>query len=174
MPGFVIHLAIAEEYIKRHKKEIKDINEFKRGVIAPDITDDKYKSHYDNYHKQHVGLLPFLKQTNLDLSTDYGKGYFIHLLSDELFYHSTFDKEHKYVIKNDLTFYNDYDCLNKRLLKKYRNIKLLDELKKYTKVVNGKPEYLDYKRVKKFIKDISKRTIDEQIAEIKLNGNPKI
>lgn len=174
MPSFVIHLAVAEEYIRRHKKEIKNIEEFKKGSIDPDITDNKYKSHYGNYAEKHIGLKPFLEQTEIDINSDYGKGYFIHLLADEIFYHNDFKKEHDYTMTHNLNFYNDYDCLNGKLLKKYKNITLPDELKKYTKQIKEKPKFLNYKRVKKFIKNISKKTIEEQIAEIKLNGNPII
>ena len=174
MPSFVIHLAVAKEYERKHKSEIKDIEQFEKGNIAPDITDNKYKSHYDNYAKKHEGLMPFLKQKDIDIFTDYGKGYFMHLLTDELFYHNTFEKEHKYIIENNLNFYNDYDCLNGKLLEKYKDINLPDELKKYTKIVNEKPRFLDYKRVQKFIDDISNIALEEQISEIKLKGNPKI
>ena len=37
MPGFVIHIAVAKEYINKHKNEIKDEKEFLNGVVAPDL-----------------------------------------------------------------------------------------------------------------------------------------
>lgn len=36
MPGFTIHIAIAKEYAKKHEKEIKSMDEFIEGTIAPD------------------------------------------------------------------------------------------------------------------------------------------
>lgn len=33
MPGFVIHLAIAKEYLKRHKEDGEDEEKFYRGVM---------------------------------------------------------------------------------------------------------------------------------------------
>ena len=36
MPGYVIHLAVAKEYAKKHKKEIENYNKFIDGVIYPD------------------------------------------------------------------------------------------------------------------------------------------
>ena len=36
MPGFVIHIAIAKEYERKHKNEIKNTEEFIKGAIAPD------------------------------------------------------------------------------------------------------------------------------------------
>lgn len=45
MPGFVIHLAMAKEYLKRHKEDGEDEEKFYRGVIAPDLL-KKPESHY--------------------------------------------------------------------------------------------------------------------------------
>ena len=36
MPGFTIHIAIAKEYAKKHKKEIINEEEFVEGTISPD------------------------------------------------------------------------------------------------------------------------------------------
>lgn len=36
MPGFTIHIAVAKEYIKKHKDEIKNEEEFIKGIIDPD------------------------------------------------------------------------------------------------------------------------------------------
>lgn len=36
MPGFVIHLAVANGYMNKHKNEIKDENEYIKGVLDPD------------------------------------------------------------------------------------------------------------------------------------------
>ena len=38
MAGYVIHLAIGEEYIRKHKYDIKDRKEFLKGIVAPDRT----------------------------------------------------------------------------------------------------------------------------------------
>ena len=41
MPGYVIHLAVAEEYLKKHKERQEEYNEFINGVIFPDSIKDK-------------------------------------------------------------------------------------------------------------------------------------
>ena len=52
MPGFVIHLAVAKEYMQKHKDEIKNEEEFMRGILEPDLISDlnknisKGKTHY--------------------------------------------------------------------------------------------------------------------------------
>lgn len=38
MPGYVIHLATANEYMKKHPNEIKNKNGFLLGTISPDFT----------------------------------------------------------------------------------------------------------------------------------------
>lgn len=41
MPGYVIHIAVAQEYQKKH--HCKCSIEFIKGTVAPDFTDDKQK-----------------------------------------------------------------------------------------------------------------------------------
>lgn len=80
-----------------------------------------------------------------------------------------------YVRKNHLkTFYHDYDCLNKKLIKHYRIKNMPDEAKKYARELNQKPEFLMYKKVKKFIHKLSQISIEQQIDKINKNGNPII
>ncbi len=173
MPSWCIHIAIASEYIKKHKNEIKDKEEFLKGTIDPDISDNKYESHYDNYKEKHNGISPFLKKEKVE--SDYWKGYFLHLVADDLFYNKIFKKETEYVENNDLSFYHDWECLNKDLIKTYKIEKLLtDRVKKNCEIVNGDPEYIDFTRVKNFIDGISEVAIEKQIEEININGNPII
>ncbi len=44
MPSFLIHIAVAKQYLKKHKEY--DEKEFIKGTIAPDLIEDKTKSHY--------------------------------------------------------------------------------------------------------------------------------
>lgn len=175
MPGYVIHIVIANEYIRKHQGEIKDKKTFIKGTIAPDLSNDKYKSHYGNYAEKHIGLSNFMKQTEIDINSDYGKGYFLHLIADELFYHTTFKNEALYVKKKHLkTFHHDYDCLNKELFRNYKINELPYEVKKYAKEINEKPELLDFERTKEFIDNLSEISIQEQIDTINNKKNPII
>lgn len=45
MPSFNIHLAVAKRYLDKHN-DIKNTLDFYKGSIAPDLTNDKYKTHY--------------------------------------------------------------------------------------------------------------------------------
>ncbi len=44
MPSFLIHIAVAKQYLKNHKEY--DEKEFIKGTIAPDLIEDKTRSHY--------------------------------------------------------------------------------------------------------------------------------
>ena len=46
MAGYVIHLAIGEEFIGLHPDEVKDYDAFIEGIIAPDGVADKSLTHY--------------------------------------------------------------------------------------------------------------------------------
>ena len=59
MPGYVIHLAVGKVYSQNN--EINDLERFKEGIIAPDIEEDKSKSHYGPYSSS-PGLNEFLEK----------------------------------------------------------------------------------------------------------------
>ena len=41
MAGYVIHLAVGEEYLRNYPNEIKNYNDFIEGIIYPDSVTDK-------------------------------------------------------------------------------------------------------------------------------------
>lgn len=180
MPGFVIHIAIAKEYERKHKNEIKNTEEFIKGAIAPDYisitnpNENKNKTHYGIWgdwtsNNQEIHLNEFLEDKKVNLNTDYWKGYFIHLLSDHYFSEKYFKQEIYNAKKNKEKLYNDYDCLNKELLKKY-NIEVLEETKKYMNCFDEKPKYLEINKVEKFIEDMSNINLKEQEQLIRQKG----
>jgi len=77
MAGYVIHLAVAQEYIKKYPQYIKDYNNFIEGVIYPDSVSDKSLTHYGPKSSQ-VHLDKYFKER--DILTDFDKGYFYILL----------------------------------------------------------------------------------------------
>ena len=181
MAGFTIHLAIGEQYIEKHKNEIKNEKEFIKGVIAPDLnkkmTDiekDKSKTHYGKWGNgdSTTNINQFLLDKNVDIKKDYWKGYFLHLLTDYYFYHIDFNRENEQALKNKETFYYDYDCLNKELRKKYLQIDKyeLNSIKKYMNILQEEPKYLKIDKVINFIDKISNFDIDTEIKIIKENG----
>lgn len=175
MPSFNIHIAIANEYMKYHPNEIKKKEDFIKGSIAPDLGSNKYESHYDNYAERHNGLSKFVEQTKIDIGSDYGKGYFLHLIADELFYHKIFREECMIAKKMNTNFYHDWDCLNKPIIEKYKIKKVPEEAMKYFNIMlEEKTQFLDFEKIKKFIEQLSKISLKEQEKRIKNNENPKI
>lgn len=169
MPGFTIHIAVAKEYIKKHKDEIKNEEEFIKGIIDPDYISlknplkDKNKTHYGKWGKEEteINMDKFLEDPKTNMNTDYFKGYFLHLLTDHYFYNKYFRKETDEEIKNKDGFYYDYDCLNERILKKYE-IVLIEEIKMYMKSIKGTPKYLKPEKVVNFIEEMSNINLKEQ------------
>jgi len=83
MPGYVIHLAVAERYLKNHKNKKENYDEFIQGVIFPDSVEDKEKTHYGK-GSSNSDLYKFLQENKIDNS--FKRGYFLHLITDYLFY----------------------------------------------------------------------------------------
>ena len=172
MPGFAIHIAVAKEYIKKHKQEIKNEEEFIKGTIAPDLDEtmqevskDKSKTHYGEWGKyqQTTYFDRFFEDKNVDLNQDYWKGYLLHLIADYYFYKVYFSKETNAIQENNDTFYHDYDCLNKFLVEKY-DIKMIagkphnfPVIEKYIGIVEGNGKYLEKDRIIKFIDEVSSK-----------------
>ena len=178
MPGFTIHIAIAKEYIKKHENEIKNEDEFIKGVIAPDMNEnldgpaeDKSKNHYGKWGKYEVTTYidEFLKDDKVNIEEDFLKGYFMHLLTDHYFYIIYFKKEHEEIVKNNDRFYYDYDCLNKSLIEKYQ-IQVFDNIKKHMNMFDKEPKYLKESKVIEFIDIISDMNIKEKAEIIIQNG----
>lgn len=82
MPGYVIHLAVAEEYLRKHKNKGEEYEEFIKGVIYPDSIVPKSKTHYGK-ESSLSNVFEFLKVNKINNS--FNRGYFLHLLTDYLF-----------------------------------------------------------------------------------------
>lgn len=184
MPGFTIHLAIANEYAKKKKEKVKNMNEFLEGTIAPDyiflINQDISKdiTHYGKWgdwttNDQEIYFDKFFEDKNVDLQNDYWKGYFLHLLVDYYFGKKYFYEEMRKSKENNDKFYNDYDCTNKEVIEKY-NIEIIEKIKKYMSCIKEKPKYLNINKVNKFIEDMANLNLEEQVEIIKKCGTKQL
>jgi len=161
MAGYVIHLAVAEEYLRNHKDKKEDYNEFIEGIIYPDSVKDKSETHYGDI-SANTNLCEFLKNRKIDNS--FNRGYFLHLLTDYLFYNhyiSCISKD----IYNNYDIYNDYDILNKQLIEKY-NLVIPEKIKDFITYKEGELKVLSEKLIDNVINDISKMDIDQIAKEI--------
>lgn len=103
MPSFTIHLAVAKKYLEKHKNENEE--EFYRGVIDPDLK-DKATSHFGKYSSE-PDLNRYCREVGLNSS--YKRGYFLHLLTDDLFYN-------KYLEGFSEEIYDDYNRINQAII----------------------------------------------------------
>lgn len=160
MPGYVVHVAIAQEYLKKQKKEYS--KEFIDGVIYPDLVSEKSKTHYGK-SPAYTSLSEFLKVNNID--TEFNKGHFLHIVTDYLFYNYYLEKLEKPQI------FDDYDYTNKFLIEKY-NVILPDKVKDKVFFKEGEPKLLTYQLACKVIDDISNLNL-EKIKEEVMNNDQK-
>lgn len=154
MPGYVIHLSIANKYLEKNNTENR--NEFFKGVIAPDLTDNKLITHYGNGSSE-TNLQLYLSENKIE--TSYNKGFFLHLITDYLFYN-------RFLKKFTKDIYNDYDILNAYLIQKY-NVILPDIVKKYVFFKEGKLTILDKESVIDFIDSFANLNLLEVEKEVK-------
>ena len=150
MAGYVIHLAVAELYIKKHPEDIKSYKEFIKGVIAPDDVLDKSITHYGPKSSK-VNLKAYLKEN--DIRSSYAKGYFLHLVTDYIFYNKFIE-----YFSNDI--YNDYDILNKKIIEKF-NVKIPDNIKNKVFYKEGKTIILKIDKTVEFIENITNYRLED-------------
>ena len=160
MAGYVIHLAIAEEYLRKHKDIKEDYEEFIKGVIYPDSVTDKSLTHY-GIKSSKVILKDFLQDN--EINNSYMRGYFLHLITDYLFYN-------KYLEKFSKDIYNDYDILNKRLIEKY-NVVLPENIQNNVFYEDGETKILTLELAIKIIDEISDLNLNAVEKEIRKNPN---
>ncbi|MBR3249385.1 MAG: hypothetical protein IKF83_01640 [Clostridia bacterium] len=155
MAGYVIHLAVAEEYIKNYNEDIDNYDEFIQGVIFPDSVSDKSLTHYGPKSSK-PNLKTFLFENNID--NNFNKGYFLHLITDYIFYN-------KFIEYYSTDIYNDYDILNNSLIKKF-NVKLPEEVKNKVFYKEGKTKILELNSTIKFIEDVGKYRLKDIKSQI--------
>ena len=154
MPGFVVHIAVAQEYLKKHNKSFSV--EFILGSIEPDFTDNKSETHYGKSSSS-TNLKKYLSKNKI--CTDFERGYFLHLITDYLFYNHYLDKFEKPQI------YYDYDFTNKAIVEKY-NLFLPDKIKDKIHFENGTPKILTLQLAYKIIDEISDLDIENIKKEV--------
>lgn len=160
MPGFIVHIAVAQEYLKKHQKKFSE--DFILGSIEPDFTNNKSQTHYGK-SPAYTNLKNYLD--NNKVYTDFERGYFLHLITDYLFYNHYLDTFEKPQI------YYDYDFTNKAIVEKY-NVFIPDKIKDKIHFENGTPKILTLPLAYKIIEEVSDLTIEDIEKEV-LNNSTK-
>ena len=159
MPGYIIHIAIGKEYLRKHDNN-ENIEQFINGNVAPDMVEDKRKTHYGET-PTFTNLKEFLLHN--EINNSFNKGMFLHLIADYLFYNHYLKEFPRKESKEIL--HNDYDLINKKLIEKY-NIEVMDNIKQYIYHKEGKPIILTLDLVNRLIDEISNLDIEEVKKEV--------
>ena len=166
MASYDIHLAVGKRYIQKNAN-IKNEEKFYRGILAPDITDNKIISHYSDACigdsliealEKKVNLKKYLDKNKID--TDYDKGVFLHLITDYIFYNFFFDKEYIKKVKPEdfsKSLYNSYDIVIQNIREKYgvNYNKFLPNVEFNRKKVDKQNNILDLDKLYNFIEYVS-------------------
>ena len=76
----MIHLAVGKVYSENNK--IEELIDFEKGIIDPDMIEDKSKSHYGP-NSSSPDLDKYIEMNGI--SNSYKEGYFLHLVTDYIF-----------------------------------------------------------------------------------------
>lgn len=169
MASFNIHLAIAKRYID--KNNISDKEAFYNGSVDPDLAINDNISHYTDTNRNKELLIPYLQKKTIlpdylrenKIDSDYNKGFFLHLVTDYLFFNEFFDNDYLSNIKYDdfvRDLYYSYDFTNEYLENKYNldlkqfNDKINVSLDKSINASNSK-NILDFNKLDTFIEKVS-------------------
>lgn len=160
MAGYVIHLAVGEEFLKNYPNEINNYDEFIEGIIYPDSVTDKSLTHYGSKSSQ-VNLKEFFYDR--DINNDFNKGYFLHLVTDYLFYNKFLK------IFSNKYIYQDYDILNKDIENTFQ-VKIPSKVRNEVFYKSGKTKILNLEETINFIKETAKYDLNGIKQEV-LNEN---
>lgn len=179
MPSLITHLAIAKRYTELHPNKISILNDFYKGSIAPDLDKnfsrilskpEKAITHYylgPNEYKTNFDIFKHNKRVNF--ANDYWKGYYAHLLADDLFYNFYFEQEVNQSIKDNTNLYDDFTALTSKIIEDYHpeldDNYITNAVQQTLIIKDVKCKYLDYTRVHDFIEEISKN-LDHSIQNM--------
>lgn len=179
MASAAIHVAIAKKYLEQHNN--LNYEEIIKGTLYPDADSDNDKTHYtdkfrgnDNvsHVRGKVNLYAFLEEH--ETLNDFEKGWFLHLITDYLFFLECFRAE--YLLSKSYQdfckeLYHAYDCVNLYMEEKYNISK--EDFKEYpSEYYPGIPYeecILPKEMIDSFIKRVSSIDLEKYILKIKEN-----
>ena len=126
--------------------------------MLADITKSLYGS-----VSSHNGLNRFIDLNGI--SSDYKEGYFLHLLTDYLFYN-------RFLSKWNCNIYNDYDKLNSRIKEKYKII-IPEEIEDVVQFKTGELEVLNEEKLYRFIDSVGRINVREIVLKRNLDYENK-
>lgn len=126
MASLILHQIIGEKYCNQNN--ITNPQEFLKGNISPDILPNKEACHYKEYRPYTTYLSAVKDRVNLsafcqdkDINTDYDLGYFLHLVTDYVFYNRLITNNDRF---NDFCS-REYSISSTEMYKEYDRIAFL-------------------------------------------------
>ncbi len=193
MASFSMHLAIAKLYLKDHPEENEE--KFIEGTLEPDMVPsiEKGRTHY-GLHAAWSNPAKYLQENDKKIENSHKRGYFLHLVTDYLFYHKLIDidkildkSKMEKVLNGNTTDVlakqsldewvknqrNDFSVLEEEIeeryqLKEYIN-KLPDKVKRVMTCINGELKVFDRDSLFEFLEDISQIDLDKMTEELLQN-----
>ena len=196
MASFSMHLAIAKLYLKTHPEE--DIDEFVKGTLEPDLVPsiEKGRTHY-GLHAAWSNPAKYLQENGKSIENSRKRGYFLHLVTDYLFYHKLIDID-KILNKQDLEYLeniskvhnaaisgepnldewiinqrNDFSVLEGEIRNRYDIEKYIDFLPENIKKVmtskEGELKVFERESLYRFLEDMSQIDLDKLSEELLKN-----
>lgn len=178
MPGLTIHYVVALK--SKDKNNITNFQDYINGSFYPDFFEKPISHGTDlTKNKDHIEELIYKVDltkiiNSTDLSTDFGKGKFLHLLTDYLFYHELCYKKYQ----KDNSFYECTNAFGKEFTRINKNISTLclfdmqyiaDEYKKYFVITDESARFFTTKELEDFINHCSHLDLEQELKNIK-NG----
>ena len=193
MASFSMHLAIAKLYLQKHPEENEE--EFLEGTLEPDTVPsiEKGRTHY-GLHAAWSNSAKYLQENGKKIENSRKRGYFLHLVTDYLFYHKLIDID-KILDKNKIDKVlkgnttdelakqsldewvknqrNDFSVLEGEIeeryqLKEYIN-KLPDKIKRVMTCIKGELKVFDKDSLFEFLEDIAQIDLDKMAEELLKN-----
>ena len=172
MACLAMHLAIGKKYLENHLYE--DENEFIEGTLAPDLVDDKIKSHFGENKKPTTVKemmeykMDIVKAANaINLDSSFSRAEFLHLITDEVFYRFVYSTELEKWSPMEVkqAMYDDFDFVTFYILNKY-NIELPDNLKHLAINSKGESKFFSENAIDKFIEVVASLDLEEARKQI--------
>ena len=194
-----MHLAVAKLYLKNHPEE--DVDEFVKGSIEPDLVpyNEKGRSHY-GIHAAWSNPAKYLQENGKNIENSRKRGYFLHLVTDYLFYHVLTNID-DIVTKQDLEEIsikknvdevvarpnidewrknqrNDFSILEGEIEDKYEIQDYIDKLPENIKKVmtraDGELKIFERESLFKFLEDMAQIDLDKMAEELLKNPEQDI
>ena len=190
MASFSMHLAIAKLYLKNHPEENEE--EFIVGTLEPDMVPsiEKGCTHY-GLHAAWSNPAKYLQENGRSIENSRKRGYFLHLVTDYLFYHNLVDIDKiiskdgisKILNKQDISEQNldewiknqrnDFSVLEGEIVDRYKIEDLVDKLpdkiKKVMTRAEGELKVFERDSLFDFLEDIAQIDLDKMAEELLQN-----